>query len=256
MGKPAILDSILMMNTGSVNVIDRSEIEKVQQVLDKWTENRPALRVLEAGCGACTRLRVPHHSRITGIDTTQVQLDKNTHLHEKILGDIQTHEFPPSSFDLIISWDVLEHLSHPEKALKHFVKTLKPGGLLILALPNVFSFKGLVTKATPFWFHVWFYRVFLHDDTAGKDGNNPHPACLRFSISPGALQKFALREHLSIEYFKAYESEFQKDHLRKKYVLINVILSCMEKILKILSGGAFNSNLTDCLWVLKKSPHP
>ena len=40
------------------------------------------------------------------------------------------------SFDLVLCIDTLEHLEHPEKALKNLMASVSPGGFLFLVVPN------------------------------------------------------------------------------------------------------------------------
>ena len=48
--------------------------------------------------------------------------------------------FEDSSFDLIYSTNVLEHVQNPELVLKESIRVLKPGGFLQFVIPNYFSF--------------------------------------------------------------------------------------------------------------------
>src|ERR1700722_3911030 len=92
--------------------------EGIQTIVDRMGTSKK-LRVLEAGCGSASRCHF-RSSQAVGIDISQEALDRNTHLDEKILGDIQTFRLEASSFDVIFCWDVLEHLERPEKALANF----------------------------------------------------------------------------------------------------------------------------------------
>ena len=62
---------------------------------------------------------------------------------------------------------------------------LRPGGRAVLALPNILSLKGLVTRFTPWWFHVWVYRRVLGDASVGTDGIRPVPHGLSLRPPPG-----------------------------------------------------------------------
>lgn len=46
---------------------------------------------------------------------------------------------PPDSYDVITLWHVFEHLNTPLDALTQFYNALKPGGVLVLAVPNIDS---------------------------------------------------------------------------------------------------------------------
>ncbi len=149
--------------------------KELQGVMDRLFPGGALITVLEAGCGSATHVMLGDNVRIVGIDISEDQLARNSSLSQNIVGDIQTYDFDEESFDLIMCWDVLEHLTHPEKALKSFARAVKPGGVILLALPNVYSLKGLVTKFTPHWLHVWVYRNVFKSSTAGKPGYAPFP---------------------------------------------------------------------------------
>jgi 2-polyprenyl-3-methyl-5-hydroxy-6-metoxy-1,4-benzoquinol methylase len=56
---------------------------------------------------------------------------------------------PDRSFDVLTMWNVLEHLDEPVEDLRHAFQMLSPGGLLVLAIPNV---DGLGVKLFgPYW---------------------------------------------------------------------------------------------------------
>ena len=131
----------------------------LQDLVDKQLNGR-AVRLLEAGCGSASHINFGGDVWITGIDISNKQLERHSSLNEKVLGDIQCYEFAPRSFDAIICWDVLEHLPQPKLALRKFAQAIKPGGIVILKLPNVLSLKGLITKFFPHYFHVLAYRYF------------------------------------------------------------------------------------------------
>jgi 2-polyprenyl-3-methyl-5-hydroxy-6-metoxy-1,4-benzoquinol methylase len=227
------------------------EVTKLQSVVDKLLSNRKTIRVLEAGCGSSSHISMRQNAYIVGIDISEKQLLKNSFLDENILGDIQSYNLPTSDFDMIVCWDVLEHLSQPERALRNFLKAVKENGIIILALPNVLSIKGLITKYTPYWFHVWAYRSLFGSKPAGTDDFGPFRTFLKFSIAPASIKRFALGNGLSIEYFSIYESQMQKK-LREKYKLVNAILALLGVTTRALSLGKIDVNLTDYIIVLKK----
>lgn len=63
-------------------------------------------------------------------------------------------------FDLIILFQVLEHLADPLKTLKQCAKLLKPDGTLVVAVPNMESWQSRLTG--PFWFHLDVPRHLFH----------------------------------------------------------------------------------------------
>jgi SAM-dependent methyltransferase len=156
------------------------------------------LRVLDAGCGRNLHLQYPgldlRKAHVTGIDISQAALDKNPHAHRKILGDLQTYPLPLEAFDVVVCHDVLEHLPRPNEAVANMGRALRPGGELVISVSNPASFKGIVTKFTPFAFHLlvykrgWFGYRYV-DDPAYP----PFKTFMRWSIRPSALER-SLRE--------------------------------------------------------------
>ncbi len=224
----------------------------VQALVDKKIAEGRQMRVLEAGAGSRSHIQVGDNSYIVGIDISQEQLDRNTELNEKIHGDLETYPLPPSSFDIIFCWDVVEHLKHPEKALQNFVRTIRPGGLIVLGAPVVTSLKGTITKYTPHWVHVAIYRHLLGAKTAGKPGYGPFPTYLRYSITPPALERFARKNDLTVEHLQVYEEQMQIK-FRKNHRAFDLIYRVAGPPLKVLSFGKIDPSITDFIMVLRKN---
>lgn len=53
-----------------------------------------------------------------------------------LTGRLEEAGHPPASFDAITLWDVLEHVHEPRRTLSDLARLLRPGGLLLLSLPN------------------------------------------------------------------------------------------------------------------------
>lgn len=54
--------------------------------------------------------------------------------------DASYHKFKwqSASFDVVTAWEVFEHLENPHNAIREIRRILKPGGLLIFSVPNIF----------------------------------------------------------------------------------------------------------------------
>jgi SAM-dependent methyltransferase len=166
------------------------------------------LNVYEAGGGSTSFLppEMVRRSDITVVDIDEEQLRKNDYADKAILGDIQTYRFAPESFDLVTCYNVLEHVPDVEAALTGFFDSLKPGGMVLIAAPNPNSLSGVVTKYTPHWFHVWFYRHIRGDMDAGKPGQAPFPTCFHPLVSLSNLNAFAKTHGFEVIYRREYES--------------------------------------------------
>lgn len=217
----------------------------LQSIVDKLLNNKTNIKVLEAGCGYTGYIKFRQNAYIVGIDISEKQLQRNTKLNEKILGDIQYYNFKSLIFDVIICWNVLEHLPKPELALKNFSTAIKDDGIIILVLPNVLSLKGLITKYTPHWFHVFVYKYMYGFKNAGSNETGPFKTYLKFFLSPTAIKKF-VSNSFKIEYFSYYD--IQEDLFQKKYIYFAYRL--FKIFLKIISFGKTGDS--DYIIVLKK----
>jgi len=113
------------------------------RALGKLSNGRP-LTVLDAACGDGTlgRYLSPRHS-YTGIDfsTRPLARAKRYNPAAYFRADLNHLPFPNDSFDAILSLQALQYLPRPEAALTQIARVLKPGGALLLTVPNNESFK-------------------------------------------------------------------------------------------------------------------
>ena len=203
------------------------------------------IKVLEAGCGSASYITFRHEIIPVGIDISKEQLERNMFIKEKILGDLQTYPLPPEEYDVIVCWDVLEHLQKPMVALKNLFRSLKKGrGIIILAFPNLISFKGLVTKGTPYWYHKLFYRLMGYQ-------KQPFPTYFRLSIRPNQVKRFAISQGLSIEFSHLFESLVQK-RVRNRYFVADLLFRLADFLTRGLTFGRVNFLNSQCILIFRK----
>jgi len=101
-------------------------------------------KVLEIGCGLGHLLGwLTDRYQVTGSDINQWALDearKNVpqgRFLEQSAEDLGA--FKDAEFAILIAKHVVEHLPNPEAAIREMSRVLQPGGLLILATPNLDS---------------------------------------------------------------------------------------------------------------------
>jgi len=229
---------------------EQDVIAHIQQQLDQLKAERGTLRVLEAGCGSASVLRFGDDDWMAGIDISEEQLARNTRLNEAILGDICAYELEDEGFDVIVCWNVLEHLDKPDLAVLNFARALKPGGLLLLALPNVYSFQGAVVRFSPHWFHVWFVRNIFGRTWAGRDGKGPFPTFLRRSASPLSMARFPERSALKLSWSLLYEGN-QQTRFRRKYPVLSPFFRSLD-VVDRLTGDAVQPRLSASAFIFTK----
>jgi SAM-dependent methyltransferase len=207
-------------------------------------------RILEAGCGSGSRISIPPNAHVAGIDISAEELDKNSVVHEKIVGDLETYELPENAFDLVVCWDVLEHLHRPALAMASMASAVRPGGLLLLAFPNIHSLKAVVAKYTPLWFHRMINRL-IFGKKAGAPGYINFPTVLDPSISPYRIEGFAEAHGFDVQLGMLRQSGVQKRFFRKMLVgqpgavLVNTLV-------RVVSLGRLSVSESDCVFLLKK----
>jgi SAM-dependent methyltransferase len=116
------------------------------------------------------------------------------------LGNVETCILPPASFDLIVCFNVIEHLQSPQAAIQRFWDALSPGGLLFIGAPNPRSLSGMVTRFTPHAFHVWYYRAVLRKRDAGQPGQPPFPVVYHPIVAPDALLSYCRKLGFEVVY--------------------------------------------------------
>jgi 2-polyprenyl-3-methyl-5-hydroxy-6-metoxy-1,4-benzoquinol methylase len=228
------------------------ENPELERRIDSLLAGRNPRRVLEAGCGSASHLNFPENTILSGIDISQKQLDRNEHMHEKIVGDLQAYVLPENAYDMIVCWDVLEHLPEPEKALENFFRSVNEGGIVLMASPNVFTLRGLITKFSPHWFHVFYARYIAGYDWAGQDENYPFVTFHRWAIAPKAIERLALARNMSVVSSKT----FGFDHPEKKHAIFYAIWSTADKLASILSFGKLGTDAAAAFCIILQKNKP
>ena len=103
------------------------------------------LDVLDVGCGSGVHgaeLKRIHQHRVTGVDLSEESIRKaSSRLAAALVADItRPQDYPFASgpgFDIILFSDILEHIYDPVAVLSSHLKLLKPGGYVLISLPNV-----------------------------------------------------------------------------------------------------------------------
>jgi 2-polyprenyl-3-methyl-5-hydroxy-6-metoxy-1,4-benzoquinol methylase len=120
-------------------------------------------RILDVGCGKGLLLK---GLRDCGWEVVGTELSEVASLRAREAG-IQVHNraveeipFDPGSFDVVTLYHCLEHLANPRETLAHLHRLLRPGGWLVVEVPNVGSWYARVFRSD--WFHLDVPRHFYH----------------------------------------------------------------------------------------------
>ncbi|MCL4176679.1 MAG: methyltransferase domain-containing protein [Verrucomicrobia bacterium] len=106
--------------------------------------------ILEVGCGdgSFTRNLAEHSSRVTAVDISPSQIERNARAHPEIT--FLQHDvalpfpFADAVFEVIWCSEVLEHLFDPAFAVREMQRVLAPGGRLLVTVPYHGVFKDVL----------------------------------------------------------------------------------------------------------------
>lgn len=109
--------------------------------------------VLDLGCGSGALgqyLKETRQCTSDGLTWSEAEAQHaRPHYRHVVVADLETCDlraaFPAAGYDYIVCADVLEHLRHPENVLAACRDLLKPGGRLLVSVPNA-GYAGLVAE--------------------------------------------------------------------------------------------------------------
>lgn len=174
------------------------------------------LHVLEAGCGRKWGLDMAGIDfHLTGVDINPESLRLRQEvvgdLDTAILGDLRNVELPRHTYDVVYCSFLLEHVPGADEVLNHLRQALKPGGLMLLRMPDRDSVYGFAARHTPHRTHVWYKRHIRRAPHAGEPGYGPFPVVYDKVISLRGIAGFCARHNLTVLYLGTDNRYVQKD---------------------------------------------
>lgn len=136
-------------------------IEKLNTIFDK----NKSPNLLEIGSAAGFFLEVAKRYGIQGqgIELCKELAAVGRKRGQKItISSIEDAKIPDASVDIVVLWDVIEHLNEPKEALIKLNRWLKPGGYLIMTTPDAGSFLARLLRKNWLGFrsldeHLYFF---------------------------------------------------------------------------------------------------
>ena len=144
----------------------RANHQLVISLLHRLTDEKSNLKILDAGCGTgllAQKLQALGTVDAIDINPEAIKFAKKREVKVK-LASITNLPFNNSSFDIVISIDVLYHqkVTNDNLALAEFYRVLKPGGLLIVRVP---AYNWLLRSTD---IHVHTRKRYNLDELKGK----------------------------------------------------------------------------------------
>lgn len=145
----------------------------LRRKLARMQNFKPA-RILDAGCGAgdhsfYVARRYPR-SMVLGVDINEARIIQNRAMARTLgisnvhfeLADLSVADFP-DRFDLIVSIDVLEHISRQREAIACLARALTGGGIAFFHLPTVRE------RPVPFSKHLSGFHEWAEDEHIAEE---------------------------------------------------------------------------------------
>jgi len=187
---------------------ERGNLQTNLEFLAQTDLLRPEDRILEIGCGIGTvvnELSSKGHD-IAGIDISDEAIEYGRNKYGDIRLEVQAAETLPyedESFEVVLSFDLFEHIAAIDKHVSEVRRVLRPGGYYLFQTPNRYSniiYETLRTKSLQ-WRQ---YHPSLH--------------------SPGQLRRRMARHGFETQFVKMNPiNEFTEKKLKKLGLLGRII---------------------------------
>ena len=104
---------------------------------------------MDVGCGIGYFLEIAkqrgwevYGSELTD-EAVRICREKGINMHH---GKLDSQLYPPGSFDVVTSFEVLEHINNPKQEVRNFHTLLRNGGIIYLTTPNFNSLSRFLLK--------------------------------------------------------------------------------------------------------------
>jgi SAM-dependent methyltransferase len=127
----------------------------------------PARRVLDVACGTgygSAALREAGAENVVGIDASAEACEFAIRKYgiDARIGDAESLALGSASFDLVVSFETIEHLANPRRFLDECHRVLRPGGVAIVSTPHKTNYRE-ITPHNPFHFHEFEPDEFVRE---------------------------------------------------------------------------------------------
>lgn len=167
--------------------------------------------LLDIGCGHGWFIQAARRAgwNVAGVDLSTIAVDyarEKLGLHV-VRGSLESVELSLQNYAVVTMWHSLEHMIYPIEALKKVRSLLKPGGLILIAVPNVNCLgqrrqgRNWVWLQQPF-VHIWHFSTQTIQMVLEKSGFEVISVETRDTWNAQYLYDGILRHKLEDKYFR------------------------------------------------------
>ena len=124
-------------------------IKRYNELLDYFKRYRRNNRILDVGCGIGYFLEIAKKRGwdVYGSEYTEEAVETCTKKGILMnLGALKASDYESNFFDIITSFEVIEHINNPVSEIKTIHQILRPGSLVYLTTPNFNSLSRYILK--------------------------------------------------------------------------------------------------------------
>lgn len=196
--------------------------------------------VLDIACGEGygSALLARNAGSVTGVDIDAVTIEKAKKKYTSgnirfVAADALATLLPDQSFDLVVSYETLEHLAEQDQLLRELKRVLKPDGVLLISTPDKAQYTDKTGYRNPFHqkelyksdfdtlLHQYFKQVTILNQSVC------HSSLIRSSHATG------------FDVYTGHDKEISKNGTENALYLIAV---ASDKDLPELNNSIFNGN--------------
>lgn len=126
-------------NYGINNYLSPLTIKRYNELLDKFEPYKKTNKILDVGCGIGYFLEEAKKRGWDVYGTELSQKSANICIEKGITikgSTLDAKHYTPEMFDVITSFEVIEHINNPQIELRNFNTILRKGGLVYITTPN------------------------------------------------------------------------------------------------------------------------
>jgi SAM-dependent methyltransferase len=156
-----------IMRAGESNAAERWKLQH-----DLISRFKQSGRILDIGCSSGAFLGTMDRSKWelygTELSPETAALARRNTGAQIFIGEASDAPYAPNSFDVITSFDLLEHVYDPSEFLGRVLEWLEPGGVYCLNLPNIDSWEARLFGS--YWYGLEMPRHLTHFSPASLAG--------------------------------------------------------------------------------------